>query len=253
VSSIAISSIAFACVFGGALLAMFVGRALPEHHLSADSKDVIKLTMALIAMLAALVLGLLIATTKGTFDTQSSAIKQIATNVILLDRVLANYGSETQEARDLLHRSTALTLDRIWPRNNARPADLAPGEERREMHIFYDKVAALSPQKDAQASLKARALQITFDLAQIRYQLFVQEDSSIPLPFLVVLVFWLTVLFAGYGLLAPRNATVIAALFVCTLSVSGAIFLILEMAKPLEGAVQISSAPLHDALSHLGE
>jgi hypothetical protein len=253
VSSIAISSIAFACVFGGALLAMFVGRALPEHHLSADSKDVIKLTMALIAMLAALVLGLLIATTKGTFDTQSSAIKQIATNVILLDRVLANYGSETQEARDLLHRSTALTLDRIWPRNNARPADLAPGEERREMHIFYDKVAALSPQKDAQTSLKGRALQITFDLAQIRYQLFVQEDSSIPLPFLVVLVFWLTALFAGYGLLAPRNATVIAALFVCTLSVSGAIFLILEMAKPLEGAVQISSAPLHDALSHLGE
>jgi hypothetical protein len=250
VSSIAISCVAFACVFGGALLAMVVGRALPEHHLSGESKDVIKLMMALMATLAALVLGLLIATTKATFDTQSSAIKQISTNVILLDRVLANY---TQDARDLLHRSAALTLDRIWPGNNARPADLAPGEERREMHIFYDKVAALSPQKDAQTSLKVRALQITFDLAQTRYQLFVQEDSSIPLPFLVVLVFWLTVLFAGYGLLAPRNATVIAALFVCTLSVSGAIFLILEMAKPLEGTVRISSAPLHDALSHLGE
>jgi hypothetical protein len=253
VSSIAISCVAFACVFGGALLAMFVGRALPERHLSGDSKDVIKLMMALMATLAALVLGLLIATTKATFDTQSSAIKQISTNVILLDRVLANYGSETQDARGLLHRSAALTLDRIWPANNARPADLAPGEERREMHIFYDEVAALSPQKDARASLKARALQITFDLAQTRYQLFVQEDSSIPLPFLVVLVFWLTMLFAGYGLLAPRNPTVIAALFVCTLSVSGAIFLILEMAKPLEGTMRISSAPLHDALSHLGE
>ena len=209
--------------------------------------------MAVIATLAALVLGLLIAATKGTFDTQSNAIKQIATNVILLDRILDNYGSEAQDVRDLLHRSTALTLDRIWPGNNARPADLTPGEERREMHIFQDKVAALSPQKDDQASLKSRALQITFDMAQTRYQLFVQEDSSIPLPFLVVLIFWLTVLFAGYGLLAPRNATVIAVLFVCTLSVSGAIFLILEMAKPLEGIVRISSAPLHDALSHLGQ
>ena len=253
-SAIAVSCLVFACVFSGAILAMFVGRALPDHHLSGDSKDVIKLAMALIATLAALVLGLLIATTKGMFDTQSGAVKQISANVILLDRVLANYGSETQEARDLLHRSTASTLHRIWPENGARPADLAPGEARRETHIFYDKVAALSPQNDAQSSLKARALQITFDLAQTRYQLFVQEDSSIPTAFLVVLVFWLTILFAGYGLLAPRNPTIIAALFVCTLSVSGAIFLILDMAKPLEGAtIRISSAPLHDALSHIGE
>ena len=101
-SSITVSCVVFACVFSGALLAMFVGRALPDHHLSGDAKDVIKLGMALIATLSALVLGLLIATAKGTFDTQSGAIKQISANVILLDRVLALYGPETKEARELL-------------------------------------------------------------------------------------------------------------------------------------------------------
>jgi hypothetical protein len=153
---------------------MFVGRVLPEHHLSGDSKDVIKLAMALIATLSALVLGLLIATAKGTFDTESSAVKQISVNVILLDRILANYGAETQEARDLLRRSVSLTMDRIWPEDNSRPVNLAPGEARRETHVLYDKVAELSPKNDAESSLKARALQITFDLARARYQLFVR-------------------------------------------------------------------------------
>jgi hypothetical protein len=232
---------------------MFIGRALPDHHLSGDAKDVIKLGMALIATLSALVLGLLIATAKGTFDTQSGAIRQISAKAVLLDRVLALYGPETKEARDLLRHSVALTLDRIWPEDGSRSGNLAPGEARSEMEAFYGEVADLSPQNDAQRSLKARALQITTDLAQTRFQLFVQEDTSIPLPVLVVLVFWLMILFAGYGLLAPRNATVIGVLFVYTLSVSGAIFLMLELAKPFEGVVRVSSAPLHDALSHLGE
>ena len=73
------------------------------------------------------------------------------------------------------------------------------------------------------------------------------------MPFLVVLVFWLTILFISFGLFAPPNATVIATLFVCALSVSGAIFLILELDQPFEGLIRISSAPLRNALAHLGQ
>jgi hypothetical protein len=49
----------------------------------------------------------------------------------------------------------------------------------------------------------------------------------------VVLVFWPTVIFISFGLFAPRNATVVATLLICALSVSAAIFLILEMHAPL--------------------
>ena len=104
-SSMAISWIVFACVFGGALLGMWLRAALPEHHRSTESKDIVRLGMGLIGTLAALVLGLLIASAKSAYDTQRSEFTQLSANLILLDRVMAHYGPETQEARDLLRRS----------------------------------------------------------------------------------------------------------------------------------------------------
>src|SRR4051812_46032322 len=181
---------------------MFIRQALPEHHLSPDSKDVVKLGMGLIATLAALVLGLLVAAAKGTYDTQSSAVKQMAAQVMLLDRALVLYGPETTEARELLRRAVAANLEGIWPGGGARKANLAPGAARAEADAFYDKIAALSPKTDAQRALRGRALDVTTDLAQTRFRLFAQKGSSIPLPFLVVLVSWLVILFGGYGLLA---------------------------------------------------
>jgi hypothetical protein len=252
-SSLTIACIVFACVFGAALLAMLAGRLLPEQHLSGESKDVVKLGLATIATLAALVLGLLIAAAKGTYDAQSNAVKELAAKVLLLDRLLAAYGPQTQEARELLRRAIALTSERLWPGTGARGAELAPGEARAEAEAFYAKVAGLAPKDDAQRALKARALDVTADLLQTRLRLFAQKDSSIPTPFLVVLVFWLVILFAGYGLMAPRNATVVAALLVCALSVSGAILLILELDKPFQGIMQVPSAPLREAISRLGE
>ena len=252
-SSLAVAVVVFACVLGGAVAAMLVGRALPGQHLGGESKDVMKLGLGVIATLAALVLGLLIAAAKGTYDTQSSAVKQMAANVMLLDRLLARYGPQTKEARELLRGAGARSLEKLWPQDRARQADLAPGEARAETEAFYEKVAELSPKTDAQRAIKARARDLTTDLEQTRLRLFAQKDSSIPAPFLVVLVFWLVILFGGYGLLAPRNATVAAVLVVCALSVSGALFLILELDRPFEGLMQVSSAPVREALARLGE
>lgn len=243
----------FVCIFGVALVAKFFKRLLPEHHLSADSKDVVKLGMGTMATLAAIVLGLLIATAKGTYDAQSGAIQELAAKVMLLDRILAKYGPETKEARDLLRDATEAIQNRIWPDEGVRPASLAPGEARAEGDAMYDKIAELSPRDEAQRALKARALESMINLLQERLRLFARRDSSLPLPFLVVLASWLVILFAGYGLVAPRNATVIAVLFFCTLSVSAAIFLLLEMSTPFVGILRISSGPLHDALSVLGK
>src|SRR5262245_49682328 len=252
-SPLMVASVIFACVLGGALLAMLIGRALPEHHLRPESKEAVKFALALVATLAALVLGLLIAAAKGTYDTQRSAVAQLAADVLLLDRALALYGPETKEAQELLRRGATVTLNRLWPEDDAQPANLTPGEAREVLEAFYGKVAALTPRNEAQRSLRARALEITTNLAQTRLRMFAQRESSIPVPFLVVLVFWLVLLFAGYALLAPRNATVIAALFVCALAVSGAVFLILELDRPFEGVMRVSSTPLRDAISQIGK
>jgi hypothetical protein len=120
------------------------------------------------------------------------------------------------------------------------------------MEALYDNIAKLMPQTDGQRALKARALDILADQVRGRLRMFTQQDSSLPVPFLVVLVFWLTILFAGYGLLAPPNGTVVAVLVVCELSIAGAIFLMLELSTPFSGIMRVSSAPLRDVINLLG-
>ena len=192
-SSLAIAGLVFACIFAAALFTMFLGRALPASHLSSESKDVVKLGLGVIATLTALVLGLLVASAKGTYDTQSNSVKQMSASIMLLDRLLARYGAETKEIRELLQRALTIVLETIWPEDGQK-ATLKPGAAMSEMEAFYDKLGELSPKTDAQRAIKGRALDITTELAQTRLRLAAQKDSSIPLPFLIVLVFWLGVL-----------------------------------------------------------
>ena len=246
----AIVGIVFACLFGGALLGLFLGFILPESHRSSETKDVMRLGMGLLATMTALVLSLLIASTKNSYDTKRSELIQMAANVALLDRGLALYGPETNEARDLLRRSVARALDQMWPPSGTQPADLNPAATGAE--ALYERIHALSPQSEAQRSLRAEALKIATDLGRMRSLLFAQTGSAIPLPFLVILVFWLTVIFVSYGLLAQAHTTVVTTLFVWALSVSGAIFLILELDQPFQGLFRLSDAPIRSALANLG-
>jgi hypothetical protein len=252
-SSIAITSIVFTCVFGSALLGLLLRVKLPQNHLSQDSKDVVKLAMGLIATMAALVLGLLTASAKSSFDTQNDEVKQSAAKIILLDRALAHYGPETKEVRELIRHTIGLRLDLTWPEDSSKPGKLDAPEQVLASEGIYDRIRALSPQNDAQRELQAKALQISGDLLGTRWLLLTQSSSPIPMPFLVVLVFWLSILFASFGLFAPRNATVIAALVLSAVAVSGSTFLILEMSRPFEGMIKISSAPVRYALSQLGK
>ena len=249
-SSIAISSIVFACVFGGAMLGMFVHAVLPQHHLSSESKDVVKLAMGLVATLCALVLGLLIASAKGSYDAQSSELTQMSAKAVLLDRVLAHYGPETKETRDLLRGSAARILDQTWSGSHTSTSQLEAPSGGAE--ILLDRIQALAPKDDRQRALQAQATSIVLDLGLTRWLQYAQGSSSISMPLLVVLVFWLTIIFISFGLFAPANGTVFAGLFVSALSVSAAILLILELYTPYSGLIQIPSTPLRDALTQLG-
>ena len=250
-SSITVSLIVFACIFGGALLGIFLRTSLPQNHLGDDSKDIVKLGMGLVGTMAALVLGLLVASAKGSYDAQSAELTQMSANIALLDRGLALYGPETKETRALLRGAVVRILDQMWSKDGTSASSLAAPSAGGE--ILYDKIQGLSPKNDTQRSLQGQALSIVVDLGKTRWLMFEQAMTSVSMPLLVVLVLWLTAIFISFGLFAPFNATVVSSLFVSALSVSGAIFLILEMYTPYAGTIQISSAPLRAALAHLGQ
>ena len=246
-----VGCIVLACVFGGAMLGMTIHTLLPEPHLNSESKDVIKLGMGLIATMSALVLALLTNSAKGSYDTQRNEVTQVSANVILLDRVLAHYGPETKDARDLIKVSVAAMIDRVWPSGRVEAAKLGPTSTSGE--LFFDKIQELTPKDDVQHALQAQALNLSIQIGQARLLLFEQGGRSIPMPFLVLLIFWVTTIFLSFGLFAPRNATVIVTLFLCALSVAGAIFLIMELDRPFGGLIEISSAPLRNAMAIIGK
>jgi hypothetical protein len=252
-NTLAIGAIVFVCVFGGALLGMFLNAVLPKHHLASDSRDVIKVATAMIATLAALVVGLLIASAKSSFDSKDGELRSMAARAVLLDRTMAEYGPETAEARHLFRQMVAMKINQIWPNESTGNVDPDAISRGPGMEIIQRKLLELAPQNDAQHWLQSTALQISGNIAEARWLVAEQTGSSIQWPFLAILVFWLTVIFASFGLFAPRNGSVITALFVCALSVAGSIYLIVEMDQPYGGLIKISSAPLRTALDQLGQ
>src|SRR5215510_3748867 len=246
-SPLTLSCVIFLLVLGGILIGTAFRRALPGHHLSKETQDVVRLGAGLTATIAALVLGLLIGAAKGSFDTRSSQVKQLTANVILLDNLLAQYGPEANPVRKLLRDAIDPMVGRLWHEKvTAGPfATTSEGEK------LYLAVYALSPQNDLQRSLQARAIQVTNDLAQTRLLLFVEADNQIPIPFLAILVFWLFIIFLSFSLFSDLNATALAFLCVFGLSASCAIYLILELNEPFNGLMRISDVPLRNALAPL--
>lgn len=250
---IAIGLTVLVCVFGGALFGMFLRTVLPEHHLSDASKEVVKLVTGLIATLAALVLGLLVASAKNSFDTFNEGFRQSSARIVLLDRALAQYGPETRELREMLRTSYATRIERLFPSGTSRRSTLDASEGTAALEGFQLRLRALSPQNDTQRSLQSRALEIGDAVAQARWQGIEEEGNTIPAPFLVILIFWLAAMFAGFGLFAPRHGMAIVVLFLGALSLSAAIFLIEELSAPLDGLITISRTPMDRALGYLGK
>ena len=244
-SSLTISGIVFAVVFGGAIFGMLLRAMLPEHHLSAESRDVVKLGMGLIATITALVLGLLIASAKSSYDAQRNGLAQLAANVGLLDRTLARYGPEAKDAREQIRNAVADMVKRTQ--------DSAATEPPGRYEYIFQTIESLHPKSEAQRSLQGAALKICSDIAQARWTLFAEKGTSVPIPFLVVMVFWLAMLFASFSLFATPNATVVVTLLICAVSVAGAVFLILELDQPFAGLIRLPSAPLTSALDQLGK
>jgi len=243
-----ISLLAFALISAGALGGMAVRPLLSEQHLHADSRDAVKLTAGMIGTLTALVLGLLIASAKNTFDQKTNQVRQIAATILILDDLLAQYGPEAVSLRKMLRQSIPPLADRIWHEQVNAAGKPAGFESSAEAWAFENGLQRLSPTNDMQRSLQSRAVQAFTDAAQIRLQLFTQGGSSIPTPFLVIMVFWLGAIFVSITLFARANLIVAISLLVGALSFAGAIFLVLELDDPFTGLMGISSSTLRGAL-----
>jgi hypothetical protein len=252
-NSLTIGFISAGCIFGGVLLGMLLQKVLPQSHLESDSKDTVKLGAGMLATLTALVLGLLVSSAKSSFDAMNAGIAQAGAKIILLDHVLADYGPETKEVREQLRHTVASVIERIWPEKKGGLGGLRALESVDAAKTIQAKLRELTPKNDLQKSILAQASQISSDILQTRLLLMAGQQNTLPTSFLALLIFWLTGLFISFGLFAPRNGTVLVVLLICALSVSSAIFLVLEMDRPLDGFIKASNAPLRKAVELIGK
>jgi len=250
---IVIALLTFVCAFGGAVLGNYIRSAIPPAHLSKESQDVMKLGMGLVATMTALLLGLVTAAARSSFDSQDAAIRTSAANILTLDRLLARYGPETTPTRVLIKRAVAFRVETTWPGDGSAGSGLTKTISTQEIEEIEDQILRLSPANDSQRWFKTESLKLSEEVSKARWRTLGNQGRSVPTVFLIVVVFWLTVTFVSFGLYAQLNPAVLAVLFVASISVAGAVFLILELDGPFDGLIKISSGPLRYALSQLGQ
>jgi uncharacterized membrane protein len=246
-----ISLISFAFILAGALIGFYLGGVLPENHLSHESKEAVKMGWGIIATMSALVLSLLVASAKNTFDSVSVEYTDRAVKLIVLNHTLAEYGVEADGVRSHLYSAVAATIKRDFPEENINSTVAAAPHHSNIMEGIHDEVTKLTAATDEQRKLLSQAEQLSGDLSNSRWRVIEQSKTYLPNALFVALVFWLAILFVGLGLFSPRNKTVLLMLVLCSLSVSIAIYLINDLSHPLRGVVQISSAPLLDAFKQM--
>ncbi len=251
-SALSIAIVAFVVIIAAAWFGTYLRSVLPEHHLTPETESAVRIGVGLIATMAALVLGFLLASAKGSFDTKSEEVRSSAAKLILLDRNLRQYGVEADPIRAQLRATVKAKLDHKWVDRSALTViEPSPTHGLLALEQVQEALRALGPKTESQRALQARALQLSGDLAQTRWLLVEQVGGTIPAPFLVLLILWVALIFVSLSLFAPNNWTVHAVLLACALSVSSAIFLIIEMDEPFGGVLRISDAPFRSAVDYL--
>src|SRR5688572_29024871 len=212
--------LAFACLAFAVLLGRASSRRLSSEHLSAETRDTIKLSLGLVATMSALLLGLLVSSAKGAYDSQRQQIDVMAAKIATLDRVLALYGAESDVARRELRTTVENAIARAWPQQSDASSDLTP--DFRSGDALYRTVQQLMPSDATQGALKAKAADLTLELAEGRALLVSRALAGVSTPLLVIVVSWLFLILFGFSVLAPRNVVATVALIVAAAAVSGA-------------------------------
>jgi hypothetical protein len=252
-NSITLAALTFACIFSGVIVGWLLRRCLPGHHVEGDSRDIIKLGAGFVATMAALVLGLLVSSAKSSFDSLNEGFKQAGVKMLLLDRTLKQIGPEAEPLRDQLRHQARNVFRQVWPEQGAARDNAAAIENNQDLEKLQLLLRLLPVKNDSQKALQAQAIAITGEMMQSRWLMIEHTQNALPPVFFMVVVFWLTILHVSFGVLAPHNRTVLVVLLLSSLSIAAALFLINEMNNPLDGVIQLSSAPMQKVLDHLGK
>ncbi|MFG1348232.1 hypothetical protein [Xanthobacter autotrophicus] len=248
-SSIFASFLALVAICGGALVGLWLAPKLPEHHLSGETGSAVSVAMAVVGTLAALVLGLMVNSASASFSARTAAIETLASDIIKLNRALLRYGPETADIRDALGtyaRNKADEISRV-----SSEADDVGITTLHELESIADAVLRLEPKTDRERSIQARATSLIENMTDARWTLVEKSRMVMPAPFLEMLVAWLSLLFASFGLFAPRNATVIAFLLLGATAIAGCVFIILELGSPSQGLIRPSADPIYRVIKEL--
>lgn len=244
------ATIAFVLILGGTLIGTLVRGRMPEHHLTGDSKEVIRLATALVATLTGLVLALMFASTRTSFEHTSASVSRLAVDFAELDEILEDYGPDAAPIRRQLRADVGPVIDSIW-QEDALAAGRQPPSRKSHGAGALSMIRELQPKTPIQAAIQARALQISGDISQMRLGLLAQPPDSVSTPFMVVLVLWLIFIFTTFAMSSKPNVTLTVVLGVCILSACAALYLILELGLPFGGLMQVSSESLRGALPPL--
>jgi hypothetical protein len=252
VRPIVIALLSLVLMFGAAASASRVRALLPSGHLSDEAKDVVTRGIGFVVTLAALVLSLLIASGKASYDEVGARLRQLATEFVLVDRSLAHYGPETANIRDLLRRTMASGMQNIWP-DVVPPVPALEGETARAaIERVQTMIRELEPANASQRVLQSDALHEIVEIKRTGLLLIELRETRMPSAFLVIIILWLLIVFFGFGLFAPRNRTVNASLLFCAFCAAGALFLILELYSPVSGMLGLSPRTFEVALEDMG-
>jgi len=255
-SYLLVCAIAFAAMFGGGLIGILAARALPEHHLSAQSATVVKLAAAVVVSLTSLVLALMLSSANSSFSANAGIVKKLSSDLIHLDHLLRVYGPDANAARANLRAYATKKNDELFGASKARAAadsETANRETADQLDALLDAVVSLSPADRRQTALVSQAQFLIDNVYAERWLLWENPGSTVPAQFLFVLIFWLALIYVSFGLFAPANLTVMASFFLSALAVAGAVLLILELGDPVHhGWFQVSNEPMRRAVVEIG-
>jgi len=245
------TAIVAACLLAAVWMGMWLSHFLPVDQLSPETKDIVRLTTGLVATMSALLLGLLVNSSKASYDTTRARVMQKASKYALLDRVLEIYGPQAAEVRGELRVLIEGEMRRLWPDDGHATA--RTNSQKQMGNAFYLSLLRLEARNDTERPLKAQAASLALDLGQLLSLMEAESLTSISTPMLTVVVLWLVMIFLGFSLFAPSNTTARFTLIASALCAAGAIFLILELDHPFSGLMRISSEPMLNVLRQVGK
>jgi len=246
-----IGLIVFATILAGAFAGWVLRQRLPEHHLAEETKSLVSVSMAVVATASALVLGLLISNANSSFSTLGGEVTSLSAQILRLDQILRRYGPETDPARETLRHYAELKTADLFPDDHPANVRLSATSTYELLQQLEDSLLALKPANSRDQWWLGQAMTLAAKIGDARWLLAQQVRQGTPTAFLALLVFWLTLLFASFGLFAPRNLTSAVTLTLCALAVAGAFGMILELERGFGGLIHISPQPMHQAVKTL--